>query len=128
MAWLEGSTGVEERGMSAWGFPRNLGGPILSADRNAVGEAATRNNPGPVARGIDPAGSEQRMHGRYHGDKQETPGDEGWEVGVPHSSGEAGELTWRTLWSEGGAGKRNCWRARRWEYQVPQASQRNNSG
>jgi leucyl/phenylalanyl-tRNA--protein transferase len=42
------------------------------------------------------------MHGRYYGDKQETPGDEGWEVGVLHSSGEAGELTWRTLRSEGG--------------------------
>jgi hypothetical protein len=38
---------------------------------------------------------------------QETPGDEGWEVGVLHSSGEAGELTRRTLWSEGGTGTRN---------------------
>ena len=26
------------------------------------------NNPGPAARGIDPAGSEQRMHGRYLGE------------------------------------------------------------
>ena len=68
-AWLEGSTGVEERGMSAWGFPRNLGGPIFSADREAVGEAANGNNPGPVERGIDPAGSEQQVHGRYHGVK-----------------------------------------------------------
>ena len=77
MAWFKGSAGVEERGMSAWGFPRNLGDPVLSADRSAVGEAATRNNPGPVARGIDPTGSEQRMHGRYHGDMPRNPGRRG---------------------------------------------------
>jgi len=91
--------------MSAWGFPRNLGGPVPSADRDAVGEAATRNNPGLVVRGI-----------------------EGWEVGVLHSSGEAGEFTRRTLRSEGGTGTRNRCGERRWEYRVPIASQRNNSG
>jgi hypothetical protein len=114
--------------MSARGFPRNLGDPFPSADRDAVGEVATRNNPGPVARGIDPIGSEQRMHGRYLGDMQKTPGDEGWEVGVLHSSGEAGELTRRTLRSEGGTGTRDRWGERRGEYRVPIASQRNNSG
>jgi len=65
MARLQGSTGVEERGMHAWGFPRNLGGPIFSTDRNVVGEATTRNNPGPATRGVDPAGSEQQAHGWY---------------------------------------------------------------
>lgn len=69
MARLQGSTGVEERGMCAWGFPRNLGGPIFSTDRDVVGEAATRNNPGLAARGADPAGSEQQAHGWYLGAK-----------------------------------------------------------
>ena len=66
-AWLEGSTGVEERGMTAWGFPRNLGGPIPSADRITVRESVTRKNPGPVARGIDPAGSENGCKGGIAG-------------------------------------------------------------
>ncbi|MFZ3114650.1 MAG: hypothetical protein WA133_03505 [Syntrophales bacterium] len=65
MARLQDSTGVEERGMCAWGFPRNLGGPIFSTDRSVVGEATTRNNPGPAARGVDPAGSEQQAQGWY---------------------------------------------------------------
>lgn len=69
MAGLQGSTGVEERGMRALGFPRNLGGPIFSTDRGVVGEATARNNPGPAARGVDPAGSEQRAHGWYLGAK-----------------------------------------------------------
>jgi len=65
MAKLQGSTGVEERGMCAWGFPRNLGGPIFSTDRDVVGEATTRNNPGLATRGVDPARSEQQAHGWY---------------------------------------------------------------
>ena len=36
-----------------------------SFDRNVVGEATTRNNPGPATRGVDPAGSEQQAHGWY---------------------------------------------------------------
>jgi hypothetical protein len=55
--------------MRALGFPRNLGGPIFSTDRCVVGEATKRNNPGPAARGVDPAGSEQQAHGWYLGAK-----------------------------------------------------------
>jgi hypothetical protein len=39
MAWRQGPTGVEEQGMSAMGFPRNLRGPVVSAREPARGAA-----------------------------------------------------------------------------------------
>lgn len=52
---------------------------------------------------------------------------EGWQgVGAVRSNDEGGELIRWTRWSEGTAGKWNCWRERCREYRVLQASQRNN--
>jgi RNA-directed DNA polymerase len=61
MAWPTGPAGVEEQGTSTWGFPRNLGIPVVSTTR--AGQGATgEENPGPVASARPSGGS--GLHGR----------------------------------------------------------------
>ena len=56
-----------------------MGGPIFSTDRGVVGEATTRNNPGPAASGVDPAGSEQQAHGFRPGRSAHQALETGWK-------------------------------------------------
>jgi hypothetical protein len=65
MARIRDPTGVREQGMWVWGSPRNLGGPVISADSNVVGEATNQRTP-VWGRGADTSRrDEQRALGRY---------------------------------------------------------------
>ncbi len=62
-------TGVRERGMRARGMPRNLGGPVVSAQKSRSGNRVTK--PKTQAGGLPSPGSDQRAHARY-GQAKET--------------------------------------------------------
>lgn len=65
MAWSRDPTGVREQGMWAWGSPRNLGDPVVSADSSVVGEATIQRTPAQVRSADAPGRYEQRALGRY---------------------------------------------------------------
>jgi hypothetical protein len=76
-----------------------------------------------------PDGSEQGAHERYRHREGNEVGREGRrDVGVPHSTDEAGEPTEGTPWREGGTGSWTCWRERWRRHRAPQPSQRDFNG
>src|SRR5216684_5569830 len=90
MAWHVGPAGVQEQGISAPGFSRNLRDPIVSTAMAGRGYRLT--NPRP-AWSVSPRGSEIR-HGSVVAPSEgnEVRRDGRWEVGAPHSTCEPGEL------------------------------------
>ena len=121
-----GRAGVRERGMRAWGFARNLGGPDVSSYERTghpvsvstpVGSwRSTPTGANERARLVPPSeGNEARRKGRQ-------------EVGALHCTCEAGEPSRGTRRRERGAGQRNRWRERCRGNRAPSASPRNCSG
>jgi len=93
--------GVREQGMQARGSTRNLGGPVVSAARIAVGEAA-EEIPGSYREASAPMG-ERRSGCRAvpEGEGNEARGEERQGVGAIRSTGESGEPTRGTRRREG---------------------------
>ncbi len=124
------SAGVTDQGMLALGFLRNLGGPAISWRQDAAREVAEIHLQAPTRARLRETGSEQTGAVRYPSARETgAEGDGSQEIGVPHSTDEAGE----PLPGEPGGGKgapdtSNRWRDRCPAYRSGSPSQRNNSG
>src|SRR4051795_12219095 len=54
-----------------WGFPRNLGGPVVSVEHTSARAGRISTSPGPQARAFaGPAGANWRTHRRYRRAKE----------------------------------------------------------
>jgi hypothetical protein len=111
LAGREECAGVEERGMRAWGFPRNLGDLLVSASPDREGRPMKQPRPG--ARALANLGSEARVQARYRrakGTKRNgTDEQESEYLVVPWNRGNA---PGRTPGREGDAGSWTRWRDR----------------
>jgi hypothetical protein len=86
-----GPAGVQEQGISTQGFPRNLRDPAFSHGNSRLDGATGTQTPGP-AWGLNHAGSEKPSEpvvSPSEGNEVRRKGLR--EVGVPHSTAEAGE-------------------------------------
>ena len=125
MAWRGGPAGVEEQGMHALGFPRNLGGPVASVLTTGKGIAGTKT-PGPwVGALLNPW--ERNRSARA---VLESGGNEFFRMGNRESEPgvvpmKRGNLPQGTLSREGRAESWNRWRATWREHRVSNPCQRN---
>ena len=122
-----GPAGVEEQGTFIVRSSRNLGGPVVSVERTGCGESGEQ----PLACGCCALRPQERSPRRSGGSaerRQRSDAEGRQEVGVPGSTGEAGEPTRGTPWREGGTGTRERSRERWRRHRAPQPYQRNSGG
>ena len=92
-AWDSDPAGVREQGIGTTRFPRNLGDPTVADPETRGVGLPQRKAPVPVA-GVALQGSENRRTGRSpSGEGNEACRVGRSEVGSPHGTAEAGELT-----------------------------------
>ncbi len=102
-AGREELAGVEERGMHAWGLPRNLGGLIVSVRESREGHPVEQPRPGGGALAVP--GSEGRARARYRQAKgTKRGGRDGQESEHSVVPAKRGNPPQGTPWRERGAG------------------------
>ena len=126
---VTGPAGVGDQGVGTSGFPRNLGGPVVSIPKAGVG-LPDRKTPGSRA-GV---GREERYQSRrkewYCQAKENEARQEGRpDVGALHSTVEPGEPTpWGAWGGKGASGSRNRWRETWPGHRNREPCPRNNNG
>ena len=93
MAWHRSSTGVREQGMCAWGFPRNLGGPLRSSISTGTGKTGTELSRPAVVVSIRRRSDTIDTVGVRQCDEKGARSEEATGVGTLRSTAEAGEQT-----------------------------------